>query len=194
MAVVIERCAKIPIATNLAEQVRTTSGSGWLKFDTEKAEYSFSRLGLAGRHQFENAKVAILLAEILQTDFRITTQDIIDGLQNARHPGRLEYDGHYLFDGAHNIGGVKALVAFLDEFETRPITMIFGAMKDKPIRNMLELLVPKVEKIILTQAANERSMKYDKLLDILGISKEKTFITDNVEKALILAETITREG
>ena len=152
-------------------------------------------LGLKGKHQVENAAVAVAIAKELRAEFAIPDDAIITGLQSATHEGRLEYDGWFLFDGAHNIGGAKALAAYIDEFEHRPITLIFGAMADKPVEEMLELLVSRVERIVLTQPANERALHYDDLLNAMqaGLTRERTFVTDRVAKAIDIAETITPE-
>jgi len=146
------------VSPRLVEKsVRTACSSEGVKFETEKSGYVVDELGLLGRHQVENAKVAILLAETLQDDFLITNVNIVNGLQNARHPGRLEYQGRYLFDGAHNIGGADALAAYVREFETRPITLVFGAMSDKSVSEILELLAPLTERMIITEPSNSRA-------------------------------------
>ena len=55
--------------------------------------------------------------------FTISEDAMRQGLARARHPGRLEYIGNLLLDGAHNVAGAKALGAYLDEFvkkQTKP--------------------------------------------------------------------------
>lgn len=152
-----------------------------------------TELGLPGRHQFENAKVAILVAGLLQASFPITEEAIVHGLESARHPGRLEYQGKYLFDGAHNAGGARALAEYLDTFERRPVTIVFGAMQDKAAAEMLGLLVPAAEKLVLTQPDNERAIPYTDLLESLPVAmtRERVFATDNVSNAIEIAEAIT---
>src|SRR5207247_1502257 len=74
--IILERCDRFGITPMTAIDVGTTCGSGWLKFESEDAEYMVKQLGLQGCHQIENAKVAILLAETLQEHFQITTENI----------------------------------------------------------------------------------------------------------------------
>lgn len=154
---------------------------------------AFPPVGLRGKHQIENAKVADLVARELRVKFPITTQDIARGLAGTSHAGRLEYQGRYLFDGAHNVGGAKALAVFLDEFEKRPITMIFGAMRGKSAGEILEVLAPRAERIIFTQPRNSRSLSYDELLENLtdNTTRVKVFATDGVARAIDVAETVT---
>jgi dihydrofolate synthase/folylpolyglutamate synthase len=162
-------------------------------FQTEKAEYENVRLGLSGRHQIENAKVAILLAEILQENFKITAENIIEGLQTARHKGRLEFRENFLFDGAHNVGGAKALKDFLDEFITQPITMIFGVMREKDFAKIATILFPKAEKLIFTTPDSPRSIDAKDLLEFLpgNFPREKVFISENTGEALEIAQKIS---
>jgi dihydrofolate synthase/folylpolyglutamate synthase len=150
-------------------------------------------LGLPGKHQIENAKVAVAVTQGLKRAFTITDKNVADGLANARHPGRLEYQGKYLFDGAHNVGGAKTLAAYLNEFEKRPITLVFGSMHGKSVGKTLSMLAPLVERIVLTEPSNTRSLSYEELLANLpsDFTRERTFATDGGVNAIDIAETIT---
>ena len=108
-------------------------------------------MGLRGRHQITNALVAIHIAEQLQiAGFDIPSAAIVEGLNKTEWPGRLEMirpspsQAPLLLDGAHNAAGARALRDFLDEhFHLIPITIIFGAMADKAIGEMSEILFPR---------------------------------------------------
>ncbi|MGI8788653.1 MAG: bifunctional folylpolyglutamate synthase/dihydrofolate synthase [Pyrinomonadaceae bacterium] len=163
-------CADFGVTPKSAQTVAAVqTGDFRVSFQTEKTEYENVKLNLPGRHQIENAVVAILLAETLQNDFPIIkTENIVEGLENAAHKGRLEFYKNILFDGAHNVGGAKALREFLDEFITSPITMIFGAMRDKDLSGVAEILFPKADRLIFTKANNPRSIEPENLLSFLG--------------------------
>lgn len=159
-------------------------------------------LGLKGQHQIENAQTAVQIAKaLLYHGVFLDLQDgegtneicILAGLKSARHPGRLEYAGQYLFDGAHNIGGAKALSEFIQEYEERPITLLFGAMNDKNVTEILAILAPLVARTIVSEPSNSRSLSYQELLEQMpsGMSKERTFATDNVKSAIDIASEIT---
>ena len=152
-------------------------------------------LGLAGRYQVENAKVAIVVGERLKERFPISTQNIIDGLQKARNPGRLEWIGSFLLDGAHNIGGAKALRAYLDEYVDRSVTLVFGAMKDKDVDRIAEVLFPKAEKVVLTQPANSRAMTSEELVEAIPseIDDDRLVRTRSVSEALTVAQEVSAE-
>lgn len=168
---------------------------GPTSFRTAADLYEVPSLSLAGLHQIENAKVAILTAEILDEYFPINRQAITDGLQNARHPGRLEWIGDVLLDGAHNICGARALAAYLDEFVTRRITLVFGAMNDKDVGRIASILFPRAHSIVLTEPANSRSMKVDELLRKVppDIASDDIKALQNVRDAITAAKDLAGE-
>jgi len=129
-------------------------------------------LGLRGRHQVDNAAVAIGLAELLNDEgFEISRSAIVDGLKTAEHAGRLELIAHrppFLIDGAHNPAGAQTLRAYLDEFGPRPLTLVFGAMRDKQLERMGEILFPVADVLVLTTIDNPRSASMDILQTIAG--------------------------
>ena len=183
MKVIRERCKAV------GAEARTTAeflGQG----------FGLPQLGLLGKHQVENAEVAILAAYTLRDHFDISDEAVVAGLENARHPGRLEYVGRYLFDGAHNIGGAKALAGYLAQFERRPITIVFGAMRDKEIAEIASILFPLGEKIVLTEPENSRALTYGELLEQIpdDISRFNIFASDGVESALTISETVTPDN
>ena len=196
MTVILERCGDLGITPGLVEHVRTYPGSGWLIFETARREYKVETLGLLGRHQVENAKVAILIMETLQDQFSITNDSIIAGLESARHPGRLDLIGNMLFDGAHNVGGAQALREYLDEFVTGPITLVFGAMNDKDVRGMAEVLFSKADRVILTAVDNPRARSAAEIVEQLpnGFDRSTFILTNSTEEALKKAREVSDDG
>jgi dihydrofolate synthase / folylpolyglutamate synthase len=168
-----------------------------INFSTENDVYHDIILGLAGRHQITNALVAVSIAETLRDfDFQIGKDNIWTGLEKAKHSGRLEFYENFLFDGAHNVAGAKALREFLDEFVKSPIVMIFGAMRDKNLSEIAGILFPKAEKLIFTSPDNPRSIKAKDLLEFLpeDFPREKVFVTETVADALKIAAQISNEN
>lgn len=190
--VILARCADFGVTPKSAQDVSTTSGSGWLNIRTGQTRYRIGQLGLVGDHQIENAKVAILLAETLQESFPIEPADTSKGLETAVHPGRLERRGRFLFDGAHNIGGAKALRKYLDENIHQPVTMIFAAMRDKDISEIAEILFPKANRLILTRPANPRSAEPEDVAKLVPQDRRNdVFVTDTVADAVEMALEIS---
>lgn len=149
LAVLLERCAAVGVQPSLHA-------------DTDS--YNNFRLNLRGAHQIQNASVAIRLAEALhQRGFSISSEQIGLGLANVHHPGRLELIPPFLLDGAHNPAGARALRDYLDEFGHRPLTVIFGAMRDKKLDQIAETLFPIVDCLILTLIDNPRAASVETL-------------------------------
>src|SRR6185369_10327032 len=89
-----------------------------------------------------------------------------------------------------------ALKDFLDEFIKKSIVMVFGSMRDKDLSKIAQILFPKAEKLIFTSPDNERSMKAEELLEFLpeNFPREKVFVSENVEKALIIGNEISSDN
>jgi dihydrofolate synthase / folylpolyglutamate synthase len=202
--VIIGRCSELGVSPYWA----TTNID--VKFDVDVVPIIFgsittSKTGhltlefwhMLGRHQFENAAVAIAVAELLQDEgYAISTEQICRGLETTENPGRLEYIGRFLLDGAHNVGGAKVLVHFLNEYDTRPITMIFGAMKEKDVREMLSILLPRMHKLILTKPDNSRATPTGELLKEAPktFDRDKIVVSESLEDALTKAGEISTEN
>jgi dihydrofolate synthase / folylpolyglutamate synthase len=168
-----------------------------VNFSTENDFYHDIILGLAGKHQVINSLVAVNVGEVLRDfGFEIEKKHIWTGLEKARHQGRLEFYENFLFDGAHNVAGAKALREFLDEFVQKPITMIFGAMRDKNISEIAGILFSKAEKLIFTTPENPRSMDANEFLEFLpeDFPRENVFVTETVTEALKIANEISTEN
>ena len=167
LKVLLKRCEETgvtPILENGAHTLegKTSDGRFRVTFDTGADHYQSVLLGLRGRHQIDNAAVAIRLAELL----RLPYSAIVTGIENATHPGRLELISHkpaFLIDGAHNPAGSQSLRDYLDEFAPRPLTLVFGAMRDKQLDRIGEILFPGADVIVLSTVNNLRSASIDML-------------------------------
>jgi dihydrofolate synthase/folylpolyglutamate synthase len=121
---------------------------------------------LVGRHQLRNVALAIATAEELskQGVAGITAESIEQGIRETRWPGRFQIVParpgwpEIVLDVAHNPAGAWALRSTLSErYDDRPLIFVFGAMRDKAISEMMEILFPLAERVIATRAENPRS-------------------------------------
>ena len=135
------------------------TGMFHFKYYTALTDYSV-QLNLRGEHQTINARTAIHIAEQLRQQGLCLPKSAIEaGLEHVNWVGRLEIievEGRQvLLDGAHNLAGAKTLEEFLRDYEANiPITMIFGAMSDKAIAGMAEMLFPFATIIIASHINN----------------------------------------
>src|SRR5215470_5021549 len=121
---------------------------------------------LVGRHQLRNLALAIAAAEELSNcGFpAITATTIEEGIRETRWPGRFQVlaatadHPEIVFDVAHNPAGAWALRSTLSAaYEERPLIFVFGAMRDKAIREIAEILFPLADRVIATQVDNPRA-------------------------------------
>ena len=94
-----------------------------------------------------------------------------------------------MLDGAHNPAGALALRRYLDDYARRPLTLIFGAMRDKQLDQMAGILFPVADLVVLTEIDNARSATTEKLVKLAttaGISNAVTATSsaDALQKAI----------
>ncbi len=121
---------------------------------------------LVGRHQLRNVALAIATAEELskQRFTGITAATIERGIRETRWPGRFQVVSprggwpEMVLDVAHNPAGAWALRSALSErYDGRPLIFVFGAMRDKAISEMTEILFPLADRVIAARPGNPRS-------------------------------------
>jgi dihydrofolate synthase/folylpolyglutamate synthase len=174
-------------------QAATADGRFTVTFETKHARYESVRLGLRGRHQIENAATAIRVAEALsQPGWQIPPAAIATGIETAEHAGRLELRDGYLLDGAHNPSAAQTLRKYLDEFIKVPLTLVFGAMRDKNLVEMAAILFPAATRLVLTQVNNPRSASAEELHEVaIAMAVPNVFVTHSVGEALAKANEVT---
>ena len=121
---------------------------------------------LVGRHQLRNIALAIAAAEELSKKgvHGIDADSIEHGIRETHWPGRFEVLPanagwpEMVLDVAHNPAGAWALRSALSErYDDRPLIFVFGAMRDKAISEMTEILFPLALRVFATRPENPRS-------------------------------------
>jgi dihydrofolate synthase/folylpolyglutamate synthase len=114
---------------------------------------------LAGAHQIDNATTAVAALEALG----ISAEAIRAGIASAQWPGRLETvstNPCIILDGAHNPAGARALAEYIREFFPKAyVQLIFGAMRDKSVQEITEILFPMADEVILTAPSSQRAIR-----------------------------------
>ena len=127
---------------------------------------------LVGRHQLRNVALAIAAAEqVANKGFTgITAESIEGGIRDTTWPGRFQIiepkQGwpETVLDVAHNPAGAWALRSALSErYGDRPLIYVFGAMRDKAISEIAEILFPMANRVIATQPGNPRAATPDEI-------------------------------
>jgi dihydrofolate synthase/folylpolyglutamate synthase len=158
---------------------------------------------LVGRHQLRNIALAIATAEELKSQgFRITPETIERGIRETRWPGRFQVvpatkgSPELVLDVAHNPAGAWALRSTLSAcYEDRQLTFVFGAMRDKAIGEMAEILFPLAKRVIATRADNPRSATPEEVRDAATRVSMDMLLAPTVGSALAQARELAgRDG
>jgi len=158
----------------------TESNSGW---SIEVAPR------LPGRFQLQNALNAVAAARMLQErGFRISDQDIAQGIASTVWPGRIEklqsHPDVYL-DGAHNPSAARELATFWQEnFVDRKVYLLYGALRDKAVDEVAGTLFPLAAEVIFTEPANSRAISAAQLAEIAAHHAVHSSVVADAEQAL----------
>jgi dihydrofolate synthase/folylpolyglutamate synthase len=131
---------------------------------------------LIGRHQMSNAGSALALLETATAErFPLSAHAISSGLQHVHWKGRLEIVQHnpmVILDGAHNLLGVQSLFDFLQsqlhDCPGRKIIVVLGMMHDKHHAEFVQVLVPLIDRLIVTRPHMNRAATVDELLQAVS--------------------------
>ncbi|HSL90842.1 MAG TPA: cyanophycin synthetase, partial [Ignavibacteriaceae bacterium] len=131
---------------------------------TEEVELIDWIIPLRGNYQKYNAALAgLTVTKTIQLDDHgVIERGIKNVIVNTGIQGRYEYfhkNPTILFDSAHNPEGIQA---FVNEFSKEANhynkrVLLFGAMRDKAISDMLSILIPVFDEILITKMNYERS-------------------------------------
>jgi dihydrofolate synthase/folylpolyglutamate synthase len=151
-------------------RVRRSKG-GTFSYDGISKTYENLSIPLMGRHQIDNAALALAALELLEDKGYSATEEIIsNGLREVRWEGRLEIlndNPRLIVDGAHNPAAVSVLYRTLkDDFTYDRLILVFGVLKDKNYGAMLRKLAPLADTIILTRSKEERALEPDVLRSV----------------------------
>ncbi|MGD1024501.1 MAG: folylpolyglutamate synthase/dihydrofolate synthase family protein [Candidatus Sulfotelmatobacter sp.] len=158
---------------------------------------------LVGRHQLRNVALAIAAAEELnrQGFSSIKAKSIESGIRETHWPGRFQVIAarpgwpEIVIDVAHNPAGAWALRSALSErYEDRPLIFVFGAMRDKAISEMTEILFPLADRVIATRPGNPRAASPEEIQQAGARTGVDIDAVEDVEGAVELARLLAKAG
>ncbi|NMA81455.1 MAG: bifunctional folylpolyglutamate synthase/dihydrofolate synthase [Jeotgalicoccus halophilus] len=112
-------------------------------FKYGRFDFDDIKLDMLGRHQQENASIAIAaLLEMMERGLvKLDVNKMIQGVESTFWTGRIEKISNQppiILDGAHNNEAVDALVETMREtYGDKKITVLFSAVKGKPLDTMV---------------------------------------------------------
>src|SRR3989344_5233586 len=152
----------VPVVAHADENayrvIKRIADSEKVKIKRVSKKYT-GKIGLHGDFQKINAAVA---AEAVKAA-KIPLKDaaIKSGIEKVIWPGRIDLRNYsrkrILFDGGHNLAGIKVLLPELKNFEYGRLIVLTSILKDKDYKHMLELLGQHAKLTILTKSTNTRA-------------------------------------
>ncbi|HIE40972.1 MAG TPA: bifunctional folylpolyglutamate synthase/dihydrofolate synthase [Thiomicrorhabdus sp.] len=154
---------------------------------------------LKGAFQLNNAAGVVALLS-LQQSLIVGVDAIVTGLQQAKHPGRLDHfynqEQSWLVDVAHNPQSAEALADYLrqgssnNELESG-YTAIFSVLNDKDALPMIKMMAPFVKKWVIIDLLIPRATSIEALTMLLmdaGVSERDIFPQNTMAQAVTFAE------
>ncbi|MDQ1246309.1 MAG: dihydrofolate synthase / folylpolyglutamate synthase, partial [Actinomycetota bacterium] len=130
-------------------------------------EYHEVFLPLHGRHQGENATLAVASVEAFLGGRGLEPDLVREAFAGTSSPGRLEVlrtAPTVLGDAAHNPHGAIALAeALAESFGFGRVIGVVAVLEDKDVDAMLAALAPVLDRVVVTRNSSPRSLPADEL-------------------------------
>ena len=145
--------------------------------DTRSARHDFRGLfvGLRGRHQSENALLALSVAEYILDGLDVgrVRAGFADVARLSGLRGRLEVlsdEPLIVADAAHNPEGIQSALAWLADVrpDAAKVDVAMGLMRDKAVDEVAAILGPRVEVLYPIRLESERALPAEELVSRFG--------------------------
>lgn len=154
---------------------------------------------LAGYHQANNAATAYAALQALADDgFTVSSTQFQTALAQLQWPARFQVARArpwLIIDCAHNPASARALTSALHRhLEYDKLTMVVGISADKDIKQILGILCPAADRVIVTQADNPRALPAEHLAE--AVRQEfagPIWVTPTVKEAVELSGEVTTQ-
>lgn len=151
--------------------------------------YEKIEIPLLGRHQINNAALALETLNVIKNYYCISDFQTEDGMRKTIWRCRieiLEREPMVICDGAHNPDGAKSLLSFLqNNFTNQRLIYIMGVLSDKDYEQMVQILAPAADKIYTVAPDNPRALSSRELCNCISKYHQ------NVEERQRLAECLS---
>jgi dihydrofolate synthase/folylpolyglutamate synthase len=203
----IERqAAKVGAVLKIAgEDWTATEERGRLVYQDEAGLLDLPAPKLYGRHQFENAGLAIAALRAIKP-FKLAPAAYETGMVKADWPARLQRLGHgrlaglapagseLWLDGGHNPDGGRAVAAALADLEervSRPLVLIVGMLANKDCAGFLSNFTGLARRMIAVPVAGaEKGMSAEAVADAARAIGLTATSRDNLIEALDAARKL----
>ena len=200
MAVIEQTAKRMRAALHAAgQQWHVNVERGRLVYQDERGLMDLAAPRLFGRHQFDNAGLAIATLRALDA-FKIGIADFEAGIVNAEWPARMQRltsgalvdqappGAELWLDGGHNAEGGRVAAAALGDLEervSRPLVVISGMMANKDAAAFLANFAGLTRHIIAVPIPDrDKAMPPDRLADAARALGMRVETSSGIEAAL----------
>ena len=158
--------------------------------------WSEMKISLPGEHQVYNAlTVLAALDELEKQGIRFPRKAVVHGLAHTFWPGRLEWCGNVLMDGAHNAQGVSAFADFTAaHLKGGRKVLLTGVLKEKLSDEMLSRLAGTADEAVTVTPDSPRAMRADELAELLRQKGIRARAANNLKEGLRRAKELAGDG
>ena len=173
---------------------KTQEGSDWSEFLINGLLKNYNvRTKMAGQFQGENIAIVLATIETIQMNgVYITDESIIKGIEKTSIVGRMEivsFEPIVILDGAHNIAAMQYLKnTLVDDFVYERLIIVIGILADKNVQEMLDIITPISDVIVVTKSQNKRACEPLKLKEM--IDKKEAIIKNDINLAIDYAKKV----
>lgn len=174
-----------------------SNGTQTLNVTALQDEYDNIRLDLIGRHQAENAGMAVVASELFINAYShryisVLKKAVPEALSRASSPGRLEVlasDPMIVLDGAHNPAAAARLRESLEkDFDYDRLILVLGILADKDVDGILDALLEKADVVVATASNSYRAFPAEELGRAIEKRSKDVTICDSVAQAVTKAK------
>lgn len=161
--------------------------------DSRGRRYENLEISLAGKHQIENAVLAVeAIGRLEECGYPVEERRLRQGLLAADWPGRFQIVGKkplFVLDGAHNEDAAKKLADSIRfYFTNRRIIYIMGMLRDKEYEKVIAETYAYADQIItVTPPENPRALPALGLAEAVKDYHPKVTAAGSVEEAVEMA-------
>ena len=164
----------------------TTESDGWYWCDRQQRSPQLPWPALQGQHQLDNAAGALALVQRLQQRLPVPWTAVQAALTALKLPGRMQWQGRFLLDVAHNAEAAQALVPVL-QAKGQKAVWIAGVLGDKPIEAIAQALAPVVESVVTCDLSSPRAVSASVLCERFRAAGLRAQVGGDAPAALAVA-------
>ena len=164
-------------------------------YKTGSRQWKKLKISLPGEHQTVNALVVLcVLDELEKQGIHVPDEAVISGLGNTFWPGRLEWCGNVVMDGAHNAQGIAAFSRFVQEqLSGKRKVLLTGVLKEKLSEGMLGGLASVTDTAVTVTPDSPRAMDAKELAGLLRGKGMEARAANSLKEGLETARKLAGE-